>query len=53
MKTKKESKFALEKFEVAKLKKSSMNKIIGGVKDDPITGSGTGGRDTKHLLATF
>ncbi|WP_396211064.1 hypothetical protein [Flavobacterium sp.] len=38
MKTKKESKFTLEKFEVAKLKKSSMNKIIGGANEDPIGG---------------
>ncbi len=46
MKTKKESKFTLEKFEVAKLKKDTLNKIIGGVQD-PIGGTGT--KDPKGL----
>lgn len=43
MKTKRESKFTLEKFEVAKLKDSSMRKIGGGGVgfDDPITGGQT------------
>lgn len=42
MKTKKEGKFTLEKFEVAKLKSSTMRKIIGGLgEDDPITGGKT------------
>jgi hypothetical protein len=44
MKTKKESKFALEKFEVAKLKKDTLKKIIGGGKDDPI-----GGGEVTHV----
>lgn len=42
MKTKKEGKFTLEKFEVAKLKSSTMRKIVGGLSgelgDDPIGG---------------
>lgn len=41
MKTKKESKFGLEKFEVVKLNPSAKKKIIGGVGlggDDPIGG---------------
>jgi hypothetical protein len=33
MKTVKKSKFSLEKFEVAKLKNSTMRKIVGGVGD--------------------
>lgn len=36
MKTKKESKFTLEKFEVAKLKSSMMRKIVGGLGDGDI-----------------
>jgi hypothetical protein len=42
MKTKKESKFTLEKFEVAKLKSSTMRKIVGGLgNDDAITAGAT------------
>jgi hypothetical protein len=41
MKTVKNSKFSLEKFEVAKLKNSTMRKIIGGFGED-----GTGNDNT-------
>lgn len=40
MKTKKVSKFNLEKFEVAKLKNNAMKKIQGGEGQEPITGTG-------------
>ncbi|WP_396159380.1 hypothetical protein [Flavobacterium sp.] len=40
MKTKKDGKFTLEKFEVAKLKPATMKKIVGGLGDnDPIGGT--------------
>lgn len=45
MKTKKEGKFTLEKFEVAKLKSTTMRKIVGGlgneVGNDPMTAAVT------------
>ncbi len=40
MKTKNEGKFTLEKFEVAKLKSSTMRKIVGGLGDDGPIGGG-------------
>jgi hypothetical protein len=47
MKTKKEGKFTLEKFEVAKLKSSTMRKIVGGLgNDDVITGTGAAGQNS-------
>jgi hypothetical protein len=50
MKTKKESKFTLEKFEVAKLKSSTMRKIVGGIgNDDVITGGATITKTLKTL----
>lgn len=52
MKTKKESKFTLEKFEVAKLKNSTMKKIVGGLGeqlgDDPIGGQDNTNAQTKQ-----
>lgn len=44
MKTKKDGKFTLQKFEVAKLKATTMRKIVGGLSgeigdDDPIGGT--------------
>lgn len=41
MKTKKVNKFTLEKFEVAKLKSTTMRKIVGGLGNDPMTGAVT------------
>lgn len=52
MKTKKQSKFTLEKFEVAKLKNPSMRRIIGGLGEfggnDPIGGQDNTNAQTKQ-----
>lgn len=49
MKIKKEGKFTLEKFEVAKLKNSTLRKIFGGLGDDDvITVTGTAGQNSSN-----
>jgi|688.fasta_scaffold161789_2 hypothetical protein len=48
MKTKKESKFSLDKFEVAKLKNNEMRKIVGQGNDNTIGSKNcVGGREDR------